>query len=110
MAQAGFELGPRRLASPGVLPGVQRRAANRTLAPVAAASRPLDSIFKASVSLSRDTPTHFIMRTPGPKDGEETVPEVTAETSDRASAPTCWLFCLLDQGTLRSRGPAGAFF
>lgn len=42
--------------------------------------------------------------------GKETVPEVTVETSGRANAPTCWLFCLLTQVTLRSPRPAGGFF
>lgn len=44
VAQSGFEPGARLSASPGVLRGVQRRAANRALSWIAAASRALDSI------------------------------------------------------------------
>lgn len=70
VAQAGFELGARRPASPGVLPAVQRRAANRAPARVAASSPPFDSVLEASPRRVTPPLSHFITRTPGPKDGE----------------------------------------
>lgn len=63
------------------------------------------------VSLSCDTLTHFITRTPGPENGERSYAEVTPEISDRAPAPTCWLSPVSSSKTLSTPGqPARGFF